>query len=167
MAAAAPLGMPSGKIGHHPGWKPLQGSRQRSSTRGERAPLGLDSRRWSKCPRVVNRPKFLGTQRRDTFENTPKRRGRKHQYARASGRASVRQALGFSSHDRWLLICRTALTSRDASWTCANPTWNSSTDIFGPSATTCASATTCFICRSLFSCILRNALASSVSGCAA
>ena len=26
MAAAAPLGMPSGKIAHHPGWKPLQGS---------------------------------------------------------------------------------------------------------------------------------------------
>jgi hypothetical protein len=26
LAAAAPLGMPSGKNGHHPGWKPLQGS---------------------------------------------------------------------------------------------------------------------------------------------
>ena len=26
MAAAAPLGVPSGKTGHHPGWKPLQGS---------------------------------------------------------------------------------------------------------------------------------------------
>jgi hypothetical protein len=26
LAAAAPLGMPSGKTGHHPGWKPLQGS---------------------------------------------------------------------------------------------------------------------------------------------
>jgi len=26
LAAAAPLGMPSGKVGHHPGWKPLQGS---------------------------------------------------------------------------------------------------------------------------------------------
>ena len=25
-AAAAPLGMPSGKDAHHPGWKPLQGS---------------------------------------------------------------------------------------------------------------------------------------------
>ena len=24
--AAAPLGMPSGKVAHHPGWKPLQGS---------------------------------------------------------------------------------------------------------------------------------------------
>ena len=26
LAATVPLGMPSGKIGHHPGWKPLQGS---------------------------------------------------------------------------------------------------------------------------------------------
>ena len=26
LAATAPLGMPSGKVGHHPGWKPLQGS---------------------------------------------------------------------------------------------------------------------------------------------
>ena len=26
MAATAPLGMPSGKNAHHPGWKPLQGS---------------------------------------------------------------------------------------------------------------------------------------------
>ena len=26
LAVYAPLGMPSGKIGHHPGWKPLQGS---------------------------------------------------------------------------------------------------------------------------------------------
>ena len=26
LAAAAPLGMPSGKDAHHPGWKPLQGS---------------------------------------------------------------------------------------------------------------------------------------------
>jgi hypothetical protein len=26
LAAAAPLGMPSGKAGQHPGWKPLQGS---------------------------------------------------------------------------------------------------------------------------------------------
>ena len=26
MAATAPLGMPSGKYAHHPGWKPLQGS---------------------------------------------------------------------------------------------------------------------------------------------
>jgi len=26
LAATAPLGMPSGKIEHHPGWKPLQGS---------------------------------------------------------------------------------------------------------------------------------------------
>ena len=25
LAAAAPLGMPSGKVAHHPGWKPLQG----------------------------------------------------------------------------------------------------------------------------------------------
>ena len=25
LAATAPLGMPSGKSGHHPGWKPLQG----------------------------------------------------------------------------------------------------------------------------------------------
>jgi len=25
LAAAAPLGMASGKVGHHPGWKPLQG----------------------------------------------------------------------------------------------------------------------------------------------
>ena len=24
-AATVPLGMPSGKVGHHPGWKPLQG----------------------------------------------------------------------------------------------------------------------------------------------
>jgi hypothetical protein len=41
-----------------------------------------------------------GKQRRDAFENTPKRRGCKRQYARASGRASVRPALGFLSHDR-------------------------------------------------------------------
>ena len=26
LAATVPLGMPSGKVGHHPGWKPLQGS---------------------------------------------------------------------------------------------------------------------------------------------
>ena len=26
LAATVPLGMPSGKTGHHPGWKPLQGS---------------------------------------------------------------------------------------------------------------------------------------------
>ena len=26
LAATVPLGMPSGKIEHHPGWKPLQGS---------------------------------------------------------------------------------------------------------------------------------------------
>eukprot|EP00964_Phaeocystis_antarctica_P068892 scaffold41763_cov34-Phaeocystis_antarctica.AAC.3 len=26
LAATAPLGMPSGKIAHHPGWRPLQGS---------------------------------------------------------------------------------------------------------------------------------------------
>ena len=26
LAATVPLGMPSGKIGHHPGWKPLPGS---------------------------------------------------------------------------------------------------------------------------------------------
>ena len=40
LAAAAPLGMPSGKIGHHPGWKPLQGSAAIMSQAGLQARAG-------------------------------------------------------------------------------------------------------------------------------
>jgi hypothetical protein len=40
LAAAAPLGMPSGKIGHHPGWKPLQGSTAIMSQAGLQARAG-------------------------------------------------------------------------------------------------------------------------------
>jgi hypothetical protein len=39
-AAAAPLGMPSGKVGHHPGWKPLQGSAATMSQAGLQALAG-------------------------------------------------------------------------------------------------------------------------------
>ena len=40
LAAAAPLGMPSGKVGHHPGWKPLQGSAATMSQAGLQARAG-------------------------------------------------------------------------------------------------------------------------------
>ena len=40
LAAAAPLGMPSGKIEHHPGWKPLQGSAAIMSQAGLQARAG-------------------------------------------------------------------------------------------------------------------------------
>ena len=40
LAAAAPLGMPSGKIGHHPGWKSLQGSAAIMSQAGLQARAG-------------------------------------------------------------------------------------------------------------------------------
>ena len=40
MAAAAPLGMPSGKVEHHPGWKPLQGSAATMSQAGLQARAG-------------------------------------------------------------------------------------------------------------------------------
>ena len=40
LAAAAPLGMPSGKDGHHPGWKPLQGSAATVSQAGLQARAG-------------------------------------------------------------------------------------------------------------------------------
>jgi len=39
-AAAAPLGMPLGKIEHHPGWKPLQGSAAIMSQAGLQARAG-------------------------------------------------------------------------------------------------------------------------------
>ena len=41
------LGMPSGKVGHHPGWKPLQGSAATMSQAGQ---AGLQARAGSPDP---------------------------------------------------------------------------------------------------------------------
>jgi len=63
LAAAAPLGMPSGKVGHHPGWKPLQGSAATMSQ------AGLQARAGSPDPLRGTCKSPSGSHRRDCNEH--------------------------------------------------------------------------------------------------
>ena len=64
LAAAAPLGMPSGKIEHHPGWKPLQGSAAIMSQ------AGLQARAGSPDPLRGTCKSPSGSHRRDCNERS-------------------------------------------------------------------------------------------------
>ena len=57
MGATVPLGMPSGKTGHHPGWKPLQGSATIMSQ------ARLHARAGSLNPQVIPRGEKTGNLR--------------------------------------------------------------------------------------------------------
>ena len=65
LAASAPLGMPSGKVGHHPGWKPSQGSATTMSQ------ARLHARAGSPDPSEGTCKSPSGFQRRDCSEHPP------------------------------------------------------------------------------------------------
>ena len=67
MAATVPLGMPSGKVGHHPGWKPLQGSAAAISQ------ARLHARAGSPDPSEGTCTSPSGFHRRDRATSTPLR----------------------------------------------------------------------------------------------
>ena len=68
LAAAAPLGMPSGKVKHHPGWKPLQGSAATMSQ------AGLQARAGSPDPLRGTCKSPSGSHRRDPSQAPPSER---------------------------------------------------------------------------------------------
>ena len=91
LAATVPLGMPSGKVGHHPGWKPLQGSATTMSQ------ARLHARAGSPDPSEGTCKSPSGFHRRDCNRHpfrAPEKKGVRGKVCGAVGvRASGRQRL--------------------------------------------------------------------------